>query len=170
MKQLIVGLYAIPVLLVIGASAAPMEQKIVILCGALTCAVTLVITCLLLGLHRSKQQRPWPVLVGAATCLAIIASVMTVHWPLRGGYYLSRASLDQLAQNVRAGQPFVGPSRIGLFTIVEAEISQHGIVCLWVNADPSGKTGFVQCNPDYVPFNLWSMVSLDDRWQFISED
>lgn len=170
MKRLIVGLYAIPILLIIGASVAPMEKIIVILGGALTCTVMLVITCLMLGLARAKKQRSWPAVLGAAVSLAIIVSVMAVHWPLRTGYFLSRCSLDRLAQDVRAGQPFVGPKRVGLFTIVGAETSRHGIVCLWVDANPTGKTGFVQCGPDHVPFNLWSMVSLDDRWQFIAED
>lgn len=170
MKRLIIGLYAIPVLLIIGASVAPMEQNSVILAGALACTMTSVITCVLLGLARSKKHRPRLVLAGAVICLALIASVTTTHWPLMAGYLLSRASLDQLAQDVRAGQPFEGPKRVGLFTVVEAEMNQHGIVCLWVNADPKGKTGFVQCGPDHIPFNLWSMVSLDDRWQFISED
>jgi hypothetical protein len=136
----------------------------------LSFGVTVVITCSLLGFTCSKRQRLWPVIVAAATCLAIIASVVTVHWPLRARYVLSRSSLDQLAQNVRAGEPLVGPTRVGLFTIVEAEVNRHGIVCLWTDTNPSGKTGFVQCRPDYVPFNLWSMVSLDECWQFISED
>lgn len=170
MKRLIVGLYAIPVLLIIGVSVAPMERIIVVLGGALTCTVLLVTTWLSVEFARSKKRRTWPVLVGAFVSLATIVSVMAVHWPLRAGYFLSRASLDHLAQDVRAGQPFVGPKRVGLFTVVEAEISRHGIVCLWVDADPEGKTGFVRCGPDHVPFNLWSMVSLDDRWQFISED
>lgn len=170
MKRLLIGLYAIPALLIVGASVAPMERNSVILGGALACAVTFVITCVLLGSTHSTKHRPWLVLAGTAICLALIASVMTAHWPLVARYSLSRTSLDQLAQDVRAGQPFVGPKRVGLFIIVEAEMSQRGIVCLWVNANPKGKTGFVQCSPDYVPFNLWSMVSLDDRWQFISED
>jgi hypothetical protein len=89
---------------------------------------------------------------------------------LRAAYFLSRPSLDSLADDVRAGQPFVGRVRAGAFTIVEGEVSRAGIVCLWVDRDRCGKTGFVRCPPDHVPFNLWSMVSLDERWQFIAED
>jgi hypothetical protein len=89
---------------------------------------------------------------------------------LRAAYLLSRPTLDRVAEDVRAGQHVTRPTRVGLFTIVEAEVNRHGIVCLWVDPNPTGKTGFVQCGPDYVPFNLWSMVRLDDRWQFIAED
>jgi hypothetical protein len=35
---------------------------------------------------------------------------------------------------------------------------------------PELENRVVQCAPDHVPFNLWSMISLDDRWQFIAED
>lgn len=170
MKRLIIALYAIPALFAIGASLTLMERVIVTLCGVLACAVTVVITCTLLGFAHSKRQPLWPVLAGAIACLAFLASVVTVHWPLRAAYFMSRPSLDRLARDVRAGHRLAGPARVGLFIINQAEVSRHGIVCLWVDPNPSGKTGFVQCGPDYVPFNLWSMVHLDDRWQFIAED
>lgn len=170
MKRLIVGLYAVPALLVIGASVQLMEPSIVILCGVLACALTVVTTCTLLGFALHKGQRPWPVLAGAIACLALIVSVATVHWPFRAAYLLSRPSLDWLAREVDAGERLVTPTRVGLFTIVQAEVRPDGIVCLWVDQNPGGKTGFVRCEPDHVPFNLWSMVSLDDHWQFISED
>jgi hypothetical protein len=170
MKRLIVGLYAAPTLLVIAASVVRMEESSVILCGVLSFTLAVALTFPLWGFARCKRQQLWPVFVAAATCLVVIASVVTLHWPLRARYILSRPALDQLAQDVRAGKVFVGPRRIGLFTIVEAEVNRHGIVCLWIDANPTGKTGLVQCTPDYVPFNLWSMVNLDQRWQFIAED
>jgi hypothetical protein len=170
MKRLIIGIYAGPALVVVGVSVVLMEQIFVIMCGVFLFGTVMSITCWLLTSSRFARHRRWPILLGAITCLAIIASVMTIHWPLRARYLLSRPSLDRLAEDVRAGQPFAGPTQVGLFTIVEAEVNRHGIVCLWIDGNPSGKTGFVQCGPDYIPFNLWSMVSLDDRWQFISED
>jgi hypothetical protein len=170
MKRLILGLNAAPSLLVIGASLTPKEQTSVLLGGVVASAVTVVATSWLLGFARRKQERLWPVLGAGTVCLAVIASVVIFHWPLRAAYSLSRSALDGVARDVRAGQRVVSPTRVGLFTIVEAEVSRHGIVCLWVDPHPAGKTGFVQCGPDHVPFNLWSMVCLDDRWQFIAED
>src|SRR3984957_8095895 len=105
MKPLIVGLYAVPSLLVIGASVALMEQSTVVLSGVLSCALTVVMTCSLLGFARNKGRRLWPILAGAITCLLLVASVVTIHWPLSIRYLLSRTSLDRVAQNVRAGQP-----------------------------------------------------------------
>src|SRR5262249_32507588 len=142
----------------------------VILCGGLACAMTVVTTCSLLGFARARGRRLWPVLAGAIVCLAFIASVMIAHWPLRVAYVLSRPSLDGLAQDVQAGQRLARPTRVGLFRVVQAEVRRDGIVCLWVDRNPAGKAGFVRCGPDHVPFNLWSMVRLDDRWQFIAED
>jgi hypothetical protein len=82
---------------------------------------------------------------------------------------MSRGAFDAIAQRVRAGEQ-MKPQRIGLVTIRKAEVYYNGIVCLWTDLNPSGYTGFVQCAPDSMPFNLWSMIRLDARWQFISED
>ena len=82
---------------------------------------------------------------------------------------MSRGAFDAIAQRVRAGEQ-VKPQRVGLVVIRKAQVYHNGIVCLWTGLKPSGYTGFVRCGPDYVPFNLWSMVRLDARWQFISED
>src|SRR4051812_19991815 len=113
MKRLIFSVYAVPALLVIGASLLPMEKVVVFLCGLLACAVTATITCPFVVFVRSKGQRCGPVLVGAVTCLAVIASVMTGHWPLRAAYFLSRPSLDRLAEDMRTGHPFAVPTRVG---------------------------------------------------------
>ena len=78
--------------------------------------------------------------------------------------------LTLLHQRVRTGEHIATPLRAGLFTIRSAYLSHDGIVCLWTHPHPGGSTGFVQCRRNYVPFNLWSIVRLDDRWQFISED
>jgi hypothetical protein len=170
MKRLIVGLFAFPALLAVAASVALMEQTVVVLCCLVASAVLVVIACSLLGFARFTGRRPWLVLAGTIACLALIVSVAAVHWPLRVAHALSRPALDQVARDLRGGQPFAGPARVGLFTIAEAEVNQAGIVCLWVDTNPGGKTGFVQGGPDHVPSNLWSVINLDDRWQFIHED
>jgi hypothetical protein len=169
MKRLIFGLYSIPALLAIGASLLLMEGSIVLLCALLACGLVVVMACPLFGFARWRGERLWPVLAGAILCLPLIASVAIWHWPLRVAWLLSRSGLERLAEDVRAGRPLPRRTRVGLFTIVEAEARQ-GIICLWVDPDPGGKLGFVQCPPGRLPGNLWSMVRMDENWLFIQED
>ena len=124
----------------------------------------------LVGDRRATKRPVWPVLGAAAVCLAAILSAAATYWPLRLAYGVSRGALERLAERVRAGERLALPVRAGIFRVRGAEISRHGVVCLWTHPDPAGSTGFVQCRRDDIPFNLGSLVRLDDRWQFISED
>ena len=125
------------------------------------------------GFHRWLVGRP--VLRGLlvpAAFLAVLISVMITSWPLRITYACSQSTFDAVAARVRARETVNVPLRIGVFRILEvaADRNGNGVVCLWTDLTPSGYTGFVQCGPTRPPFNLWSHVALDDRWQFISED
>jgi len=151
-------------------SATGGEQVSVVLLAIVLSAAVIIIGSLLVGYRRHTQRRVLPALVTAILSLVLIISVAATHWPLRVAYAWSRESFDVVAQSVRSGEHITTPLRAGLFTIQRAELSHHGIVCLWTHPHPAGSTGFVQCRRDYVPFNLWSIVRLDDRWQFISED
>ena len=151
-------------------SATGGEQVSVVLLAIVLSAAVIIIGSLLVGYRRHTQRRVLPALVAPILSLTVITSVAATHWPLRVAYAWSRESFDAVAQRVRSGEHITTPLRAGLFIIQRAELSQQGIVCLWTHSNSSGSTGFVQCRRDYVPFNLWSMVRLDDRWQFISED
>lgn len=170
MVLLIMLLDAIPVLAIIAASVFLMEPVGVILIGILACAVLLVLNCALVGFAHAKRRRIWPVMTGLAVSLACLFSVMATHWPLRMAYVLSRPAIERLGSEILKGESFSQPKRVGLFTIEKAEVNHSGIVCLWTREDPGGNSGFVQCGPERVPFNLWSMVRLDGRWQWIAED
>jgi hypothetical protein len=159
-----------PVLVVVSASAILMEPVAVLFLGASACVFTLAVTCVLAGFARLRRRRAWPILVGAATCLACLGSVMTTHWPCRISYALSRPSIERLAAEVLAGHPPDRPRRVGAITIAKAELIRGGVVCLWTETHPGGNRGLVRCMPGRVPFNLWSIVELDGRWQFIAED
>ena len=163
----LLGLMALAGVLV---SATGGEQVGVVLLAIVLSAAAIIVGSLLVGYRRHTQRRVLPALAAPILSLAVIISVAATHWPLRVAYAWSRDSFDAVAQRVRSGEHVTTPLRAGLFTIQRAELSHHGIVCLWTQPHPSGSTGFVQCRRDYVPFNLWSMVRLDDRWQFISED
>lgn len=112
-----------------------------------------------------------PLLV-ATVCLALTLTTLFTAWPLRTAFMCSRASFDDVAARVRAGEQVDVPLWIGPFRIVRAEPDRHGngVVCLWTDLHPNGYTGFVRCGPVKPPFNLWSHRVLDERWQFISED
>ncbi|WP_145286310.1 hypothetical protein [Pirellulimonas nuda] len=152
---------AAPAFLAVLASLWPLER------------IALVLTCTLLGLCTfvpflfGRSRRHW---FAGVTTIAVLLSVATSNWPLRAAYALSRSSFDRVASEVRAGELPKTPCSIGFFRIRKAEVHHNGIVCLWTNDDPSGPTGFVETGTDDLPFNLWSHVSLDNSWQFISED
>lgn len=150
-----------PSLLAILASLWPFEATSI----ALTCIVLAIITVFALSFVQSRSG-----FLAGITTLAILLSVATLHWPLRAAYFLSRPSFDQVATQVRAGNPPKQAQWIGLFHIRKAEIYHNGIVCLWTDDDPAGPTGFVQYSSEQLPFNLWSHIPLDHSWQFISED
>lgn len=172
-RHLDVVLMSVLVLLAVGSilhSATGGERVAVEFVGLIILAVALVISYLLVAHRRYTRRAVLPVLVVSLVCLSIIISVSQTHWPLRITYALSRDAFDDVAQRIRAGEHIATPVRAGLFTIRRIDASYRGIVCLWTHPHPGGSTGFVQCPRDDVPFNLWSIVRLDDRWQFISED
>ena len=151
-------------------SATGGEQVGVVLLVIVFSTTTIIVGSLLVGYRRHTQRRALLALAAPILALAVIISVAATHWPLRVAYSLSRGSFDAVAQRIRNGERVTMPLQAGLFAIQRAELSHHGIVCLWTRPQPGGSTGFVQCRRDCVPFSLWSMVRLDDGWQFISED
>ena len=158
------------VLAVIFYSASGGEQLGVVLLTSALSAVVFIFASLLIGYRRHTQRRMFSALLAFVLSLSVIVSVALTDWPLRITYAWSRASLDAVSERVRLGEQVITPLRVGLFNIQRAELSERGIVCLWTEPHPSGSTGFVQCSSDDVPFNLWSHTSLDEHWQFISED
>ena len=155
---------------VVWLSASGCEQVSMVLWAFLLSGAVIVAGSVLVGWRRRAQRSVFTVGLSTLACLAIIASVPVWQWPLRVTYSWSRSAFDSLAERIRAGEHLQVPQRVGLFVIRKAEVSHNGIVCLWVVPNPAGSTGFVQCKRDHVPFNLWSLVKLDDQWQFISED
>ncbi len=146
-------------------------EQITVFFLAIMLAGAAFITGWVFAVWRVFLKRPVkPAILCASASLAVIISVAATNWPLRVAYAMSRDGFDALAQQIRTGDNVSTPVRSGLFVVRQAELSRNGIVCLWTHPNPSGSTGFVQCPRDHVPFNLWSIVRLDDNWQFISED
>ena len=156
--------------LAIFVSAYGVEQVGVMLASIALGLVCLVLTPFFILWRRFTKRSASPAWAYAVLSLVCIATVEWSHWPLGITYRLSRASLDDLASRLRAGETVSVPTVAGLFTIQEVGLGRDGIPYLWTEPGRGGSTGFVQTSPDHVPFNLWSMIRLDDRWQYISED
>jgi hypothetical protein len=166
---LLLGLCAILGCGTIWFSATGGEPTVVLLATVPFCFLNMIIASAL-AYGRSLRTCARSVLLGPCVAVLVILSVTAANWPLRVSYALNRPAFDQLAKRVRAGEDMTMPRSVGLFKIRRAEVYHNGVTCLWTGLDPAGYTGFVQCGPDHVPFNLWSIVRLDHEWQFISED
>lgn len=169
MKQSIRVLQFVPAVVVVGLSLWPKEVNLVVFTGLWAIWLTMVITSILLAITQLQEQNSLPIIVKAITCIAVIVSVITFHWPLRVVHSFAHPSLERIAQGVRDGRPLTFPARVGLFTIKDVEV-RNGVLALWIDLDPSGRVGFVHTGSTNLPFNLWSRIKLDDQWQFIAED
>ncbi|MEO1591699.1 MAG: hypothetical protein AAFU71_10455 [Cyanobacteria bacterium J06632_22] len=172
-----------PPTLVILLSLLPADLIMLWLYGsglALIALITLLPTILLSRRYRpsafwqrARQQ--------AIIALFIVVSVVVFNWPMGIAFALSRPALNQVAQQLLAGESFSTPRRVGLFRIEAAELSggmmgdQH-IPALWTDwAEPSDwmegssgdHMGFVQSGPGKPPFVMWSHMRLDHDWQFV---
>ena len=156
--------------LAVWLSATGTEQASLLIVSVALGFIVIVIGFAWFAWRNFEKRSIFPAALGTTMILMIIASVAVTQWPLRITYSLSRSAFDSAARTIREGKELSVPQRVGLFVIRKAEVSHDGIVCLWTKPAPGGNTGFVQCKPSHVPFNLWSIAKLDNEWQFIAED
>jgi hypothetical protein len=126
------------------------------------------------------ESRRSPFLVWPLVLVLAFAplSMLLTHWPLRLAFLVSRPAMERLADRVAAGQRITRPELAGLFLVVGSGVDRaKGNVGLIVDADPSGRSGFVRLGPDvpehdtYGPFyNLNFNEHLADRWFYQDED
>jgi hypothetical protein len=161
---------ALLALIAVWLSATGIEQFSMYIVSAGLAFIVFLLGSVWFGWCRFIGRPVYPAVLSSVAIFTILVSVASTQWPLRITYSLSRSAFNAAAQSVRKGEDLILPRRVGLFTIRKAEVSYSGVVCLWTQPAAGGNTGFVQCGRDHVPFNLWSMVKLDDGWQFISED
>ena len=169
MKRPTIWIFAVLPVLVLAFGATGLDTLLISLLGILAVIVGGPIYVLWLYRRQSKS------IAVAAGCILLtsgitVATMEITSFPLRIGYRLSKGQMDQAANRLLAGETLATPCWIGLIRVRKAELSRHGIPCLWTHPHPNGNDGFVQTPPDYVPFNLWSHTGIDDKWQFISED
>ena len=118
--------------------------------------------------HRNREIKP---INGVVIVLAIFVcvSVCWFQWPLRVTYAASKTALNRLAAQLRRGKTIATPVHAGFFTIEKAEI-RNNTACLWTRTNAGGDEGFIQVAPSKIEFSMFSLVVLDNQWQFITED
>jgi len=118
-------------------------------------------------------RAPWMRLARAGIFCSLGISIIYTSWPLRLSFAYSRSSLEQLAAQVRAGQPPTVPVRAGPFIIRKTELRGNA-VCLWTHPTSGSPKCFANCTPDEAidrfNFGLFGSTSLADQWQWIVED
>lgn len=153
------------------ASALAVEYTTIIF-GSVLASPFILVSCLVWpsGLHFRHWLFHNAVVVPFALAAAI--SIPATHWPLRLHYIYAKPEMESLAAKVETCNSIDLPVRVGLLRIQDTELRSDGTVCLWVDPSPGGPAGFVKTSPEGAEkgFNLWSMVNLDRRWQFIKED
>lgn len=102
--------------------------------------------------------------------LVLGASICYFQWPMRLRYVFSASALDRLAAQAMTGPMPQTPVRAGLVTIRRIQLRPGG-VCLWVDPNTAGPSGFVMCAPGTnPPANDGRPTRLSDRWHFVVED
>lgn len=117
-------------------------------------------------------RRKHRTMLTATACFAFLLTTALTQWPLSLAFRLSHPALERLAGRVAAGEK--PPAQwAGVFFVRQTEINRSGVVCLWLDLDPAGYTGFVHCPADSVDGKfapLWSKRSMDAHWQIVTED
>ena len=146
------------------------ERTIVIMSAVVLFILALLLTLFLWHKYKLRSAAKFGFKI-AIVCLVVFVSVPVTNWPLRLAFKLSRTSFDKIASALQGGKTFPEAVQVGLFRIKRAEVYKlNGRICLWTDLDPAGKTGFTKSPINDVPFNLWSIIELNEDWQFISED
>jgi hypothetical protein len=160
--------YSIPPLVIIAFSAAGTEKIALLVLGGFACCAVAIFGPLL-GIVTRPWRQGRHIFAGACVSLAVIVSTITTAWPLRITFALSRPSFERLTDKVQAGYRLEGPERAGFFVVKQADLwgKDKENVCLWMDLDPAGKTGFVR--GDWQG-NVFSEIEVDADWRLVYED
>lgn len=117
--------------------------------------------------------------VNSCVCVMALFPVVTLGtlWPLYLAFFLSRPSLERLADQVAAGHAVTQWRRAGVYSIAKSDLDPgSGNVGLFVDPNPSGASGFLRVrsgSPPYYPgrpFATDMSVDLPGGWQYRVED
>lgn len=158
---------AIALLMAIVISIVVIEDTSVILI-CLAVALVGLATAAVRSIH-AKESRLHAIGLTLAP-VVIFVVVAWSHLPLRLAFRVLRPQFDEAALQIQASNPPDAPFWIGPFRIKMAgRRGDSGTPYLASNEDTWEINGFVR-HPDGHGFNLWSCITLDDAWSYISED
>ncbi len=132
--------------------------------------------------RRSARPRRSPLVAWPLVLVLALSplSMLLTYWPFRLAFLASRPAMDRLADRVEAGQRVTSPEWAGLFRVVASAVDPStGNVGLVIDADPSGRSGFVRASVgpgmpaarSNGPFhNLNFDLQLPERWWYECED
>ncbi|MES2572602.1 MAG: hypothetical protein V4710_21440 [Verrucomicrobiota bacterium] len=132
-------------------------------------AVAFLATLFLLPQTASKQEmvRSWLVFGGL---WLVAATILFTSWPLRIGPTVYRARFEGLAHQISSGNPVTMPQWIGPYKIERGE-TERGFVCLWLELNPAGRSGYIYGAADKsLNFNVSSLIWAGGNWHFLVED
>jgi hypothetical protein len=118
-----------------------------------------------------RPQRPrWQILASTLIPAVVFAGITCSNLPLRLVFRLHRAEFDRVVSQIEMGALPATPFWIGPFKIkMVGRRGDSGTPYVATNEEKSEIDGFVK-HPKGNGFNLWSCVTLDDKWAYIAED
>lgn len=154
------------ILAVIASLVVIEDTGILLLCFAV--ALVGIATAIVQCIH-AKHSRVRALGATLAPVMIFVAIAWS-HLPLRLTFRMLRPKFEQAASQIESGNPPSTPFWIGPFRIKMAgRRGDSGTPYLASNEETSEINGFVR-HPDGHGFNLWSCITLDDAWSYITED
>lgn len=146
------------------------ETRVIISCLAVG-AVSLMLT-VVVSIGRSVQGKRslWHGMLSTLIPGILFIGIASSHVPLRIAFRVYRARFDLVAARIETGNPPATPFWIGPFKI--KMLGRRGVPAipyLGSNEDQWEIEGFVR-HPGGGGFNIWSCITLDDKWSYIAED
>lgn len=104
------------------------------------------------------------------------AATLITIWPLHLAFYVSRPSLERLADQVAAGHAVVTTHLAGAYLIRGSAVNSYGDVSLILNPESGGPSQFVRNRSrpfpslSSSPFGMEILLNLTDGWHYRVDD
>lgn len=107
--------------------------------------------------------------------VAVIASAMYTHWPLRINFALHKPALERMAAEVRQSSNGMGPCWLGIMPINRVKVYEsqgERSVGIQLSGGEGGGTFLVQQQPgaQFIWYNSCIQAELGDGWFCVHED
>lgn len=113
--------------------------------------------------------------VAGVVLVAVIASAMYTHWPLRINFALHKPALERMAAEVRQSGNEMGPRWVGIMPINRVKVYEsrgQRSVGIQLSGGEGGGTFLVQQQPgaQFIWYNSCIQAELGDGWYCVHED